>query len=462
MLDLLEYTVRRAEKQGASQAEAYMHSVSQLRTSIEKGQVKISEKKYDAGVGIRVAVKKRGGMSIGFAYLTNLTREAADSTVKQALRVASFKKPDPNFKSFQEKKRIPAVTKIFDKKVPATEPEEIVSLASDLIKAASIDKRITTIGGGIGAGTAEIALANSLGVSGEFKMTAFGAGAYVVSQEGDSVGVGWDDYTNCFYNEDEAFHAFKQAADLSLRQLHPKTIRTGKMDLLLQPHALAQLSSATLMMEVRADNIQKQQSPFVGKMNQRVASENLTVVDDGTVPQAVGSKPFDDEGCPTHSTPVIEKGVLRGFLYNSYTANKDNVKNTGNAVRTMPFATKPRYAMEPLIGPTNFKLMAGAKSASASLEGVLSEVKSGVIAKEVIGAHTANAPSGEFSVALSCAFNVEKGEIAHPVKQAMVGGNIQDLIKNVALFADDVKQVGLEQGTLISPTILIRNVPVSG
>jgi len=220
--------------------------------------------------------------------------------------------------------------------------------------------------------------------------------------------------------------------------------------------------SSTLMMEVRADNIQKQQSPFVGKMNQKVASEDLTVVDDGMAPQATGSKPFDDEGCPTQATSVIEKGVLRGFLHNSYTANKDNVKNTGNAVRTMPFATKPRYAMEPLIGPTNFKLMAGAKSASASFEDALSEVKNGVIAKGVIGAHTANAPSGEFSVALDCAFKVEKGEIVYPVKQAMTGGNIQDFIKNVALFADDIKQVGLGQGTLISPTIMIRNVTVSG
>lgn len=462
MLDLLEYAVKKAEKQGASQAEAYFYGVDRLRTGIEKKQVKIGEKKYDAGMGIRVAVKKTDGFSIGFAYITDLTKKTAEDAAKKALRVASFKKPDPDFKSFQEHKPTKIAKKIYDKQIAKIEPEKIVDLATDLIKTVATDKRITTIGGALSLNTVKVAIANSLGISGEFEKTGYGAFGYVVAQEKASVGVGGDSYIDCFFNKEKAFTAFKNARDLAIRQLNPKTIKTEIMDVLLQPDALAFLLTFTLVSEVRADNIQKRQSPLVGKMNQLVASENLTVIDDGLIPQALGSKPFDDEGCPTQTTTVINKGRLQNFLYNTYTARKDNVPSTGNAARMLwGFTVKPKYAVEPVIGPTNFKLCAGERSVEAKFDEVVSEVKNGVIAKEVIGAHTANAPSGEFSVVLDSAFKIEKGEIVYPVKQAMLGGNISDALKNVALFADDFKQVGREE-TLISPTILIKDVRVSG
>lgn len=463
MLDLLEYTVRQAEKRGASQAEAFYSAENRLRTTIEKKQVKISEKKYDAGIGVRVALKKTHGFSIGFSYFTDLNKESAAKTVLQALKVASFKKRDKDFKSFQERKPASAIKKIYDKAIAKIDPETMVNLASDLIKTASIDKRITTINGGISVGTGKIAIANSLGVSGKFNITSYGLGAYVVAQEADSVAVGWDTYSNCFYNQDQAYTAFKNAAANALKQLHPRTIKTEKMDLILQPQALTYLLAFTLIPEILANNIQRLQSPFVGKLNQRIATPNLSVVDDAHVPQALGSRPFDDEGCPTQTTKIIEKGTLKSFLYNSYTANKDKVKSTGNSIRSLGgFSGKPRYNVEPLIGPANFRVLAGVKSAQCSFEEVVSEVRNGVITKGVIGAHTANAPSGEFSVALDMAFKVDKGEITYPIKQAMVGGNIQDLLRNITMFADDTTQVGLERSSVIAPTILVRNVAVSG
>jgi len=464
MQELLEYSVKQAEKKGASQVEAFYSAENRLRTTIEKKQVKISEKKYDAGIGIRVALKKTGGYSIGFAYLTDLTKEAAAKTVQQALKVASFKKPDKDFKSFQERKTAKTVQKIFDKTIAKLEPETIADLANDLIKAASPDKRITTIIGGISLRTGRIAIANSLGVSGEFNTSGYGLSAYAVAQEVDSVGVGWDEYSNCYYNEKEAYAIFKNAANGALKQLHPKAIKTEKIDLLIQPQALTSILAFTLIPEALANNIHRQQSPFAGRLNQKIASTNLSVIDDAHVPQALGSKPFDDEGCPTQTTRIIEKGTLRNFLHNSYTANKDKVKPTGNSLRSMGVlgSMRPKYCVEPVIGPTNFQVSAGGRGAQSSFDEVVSEVKNGVITKGVVGAHTANAQSGEFSVALDMAFKIEKGEITYPIKQAMIGGNIQDFIKNITLFADDKTQVGFENASVIAPTILVKNITVSG
>jgi PmbA protein len=460
MKDLLEYAIKKAEKQGANQAEAFFSGSDSLRVGIEKKQVKISEKKHDAGMSVRVATKNKSGFSIGFAYLTDLTEKAADAAVKQALKVASCKKPDLDFKSFQERKPAKSAQKIYDKTMVMMEPEKIVDLAADLVKSIDIDKRIATIGGGVGIGSAKVAIVNSLGVRGEYEKTGYGTFGYVVAQEKDSVGVGGDSYSSCFFNEEKAYESFKNAQETALKQLHPKTVKTQTMDVLLQPDALGFLLAFTLIPEVRADNIQKKQSPFVGKLNQMIASENLTVVDDGLIPQAMGSKPFDDEGCPTQSTIIIGKGQLKNFLYNSYTAGKDKVKSTGNAARTFGgFTDKPKYAVEPIIGPNNFKLQPAKKSVESKFDDVIKEVKNGIIAKEVIGAHTANAASGEFSVVLDSAFKIEKGEIVYPVKQAMLGGNIVEALKGIALFADDVKQVG---DSLIAPTILIKDVKISG
>jgi PmbA protein len=460
MQDLLEYAIKKAEKQGASQAEAYFVGGDSLRVGIEKKQVKMSEKKLDAGMGVRVATKNKNGFSIGFAYLTDLTEKAADAAVKQALKVASCKKPDPDFKSFPERKPTKSVQKIHDKRIVAMEPDKIVDLAADLIKSINIDKRIATISGGLGIGSAKVAIANSLGVGGEYEKTGYGAYGYVVAHEKDSVGVGGDGYSNCFFNEENAYTAFKNAQETALKQLHPRTVKTQKMDVLLQPEALGFLLAFTLIPEVKADNIQKKQSPFVGKLNQMIASENLTVLDDGLIPQAMGSRPFDDEGYPTQATTVIGKGQLKNFLYNSYTAGKDKVKSTGNATRALGgFTDKPKYAVEPIVGPNNFKLRPAKESVESKFYNVISEVKNGIIAKEVIGAHTANTASGEFSVVLDSAFKIEKGEIVYPVKQAMLGGNIVEALKGIALFADDIKQVG---DSLIAPTILIKDVKISG
>ena len=460
MKALMEYAIKKAEKQGASQAEAYFIGGDSLRVGIEKKQVKISEKKYDAGMSVRLATKGKGGFSVGFAYLTDLTEKAADAAVKQALKVASCKKPDPDFKSFQERKPSKSVQKIYDKKIVKMEPETIVDLATDLIKSIEGDKRIATIGGTVGVGQVNVAIINSLGVSGEYEKTGYGAYGYVVAQEKDSVGVGGDGYSSCFFNEEKAYTSFKNAQEIALKQLHPRTVKTQKMDVLLQPEALAFLLVSTLVPEVRADSIQKKQSPFVGKLNQIVSSENLTVLDDGLIPQAMGSSPFDDEGCPTQTTTIIGKGQLKSFLYNSYTAGKDKVKSTGNAARISGgFTDKPKYTVEPIIGPNNFKLQPAKKSVESKFDDIISEVKNGIIAKEVIGAHTANTASGEFSVVLDSAFKIEKGEIVYPVKQAMLGGNIVETLKGVTLFADDVKQVG---DFFIAPTVLIKDVRISG
>ncbi|MBS7643016.1 TldD/PmbA family protein, partial [Candidatus Bathyarchaeota archaeon] len=343
-------------------------------------------------------------------------------------------------------------------------PENMTMLGQRLVEASASDKRIKTVRGAVGCGIGKTMIENSLGVSGEYDTTSFWVGVSVVAEEASSIGVGWDEYSSRSFNDRVIEEVALSAKEFSISQLHPKPIKGGIMDLIVAPsrEGLPDLLLYAFIQGLRADNVQKQQSPLAGKLNQQIGSEGLTIVDDPHIPGALGSKPFDDEGCPTRKTLVIEKGVLTSFLHNTYTANKAGVSSTGNALRIAAFSAKPKYALEPLIGPTNTVI----KSGSVSQERLIEEVKNGIITRGFIGAHTANSQSGDFSVLLTGAFKIENGEIKHPVKEAMVGGNILDFLKKIDLIANDVKQMPYawygDDATLMAPSILVRGVTVAG
>lgn len=463
-MDLLEFAIKTAEKRGASQAEAYFNEINEFRVLYEKSQLKIGERKRDSGIGIRVALKHDSGFSIGFFYTNELTGKAVDKAIKNALIVAKARKADPDFESFQEKKTLKNVGKIYDKRIQGLDPQRVIDLVKNQIEAALQQRKIETTSGLTMVGEYQTSITNSLGIDGGFQTTNFYSYSFALAKDGGSLGSGWDEYANCFYDEERAVESSNSAAQLAVEQVHPKRMKGGRMRLVIPPSALMQLMINLIVQMLRADKVQKQQSALAGKIGQQVGSEVLTIVDDGRVPCAVGSKIFDDEGYPTRRTILIEKGVLKSYLYNTYTAHKDGVKSTGNSHRTLILNPVPKYTLEPFVGPTNIVLKPG----TSKKESLIGEVKNGLITKGFIGAHTANIASGDFSVALDCPFKIENGEKSYPIKEAMISGNIFDLLKNVEAVGNDVKQFEfnlmgamIKDSSLISPSILVRDVSVS-
>ena len=177
----------------------------------------------------------------------------------------------------------------------------------------------------------------------------------------------------------------KEAAKLAISALKTKSVESKSSTLILTQFALQDLFSYTLINAVRADNVQRNQSPFKGKLGEMVASENLTIYDDGLFAGGLRTWTFDGEGSPHQKTPVIEKGILRNFLYDNYSAKKEGKESTGNAGRA-------GYLSTPSIDTTNFHIMPGTKSS----EKMLSEIDDGLIIYYLQGAHSSNPVSGEF------------------------------------------------------------------
>ncbi len=458
MSEVLEYAVRKSIRLGASQAEAFLTDDLRTNILIEKKQVKIGQVKRDRGIGIRVLVKKADGATTGFGYLTDLSRNTITEAAKRAIATAKVRKADKDLKSFQMKQHEGKAGEIFDRKVAGTDASDLVEIGESMLKETSRDPRVSTVSGNIYSSVSRVAVANSLGISSNYRSTAFGGNMYVVAESDGSVGVGWESHSSTHYDRGKMIWVAKDAVDIAARQLNPRPIQSGSYDLVVDQEGFADLLMNTFVQELRADLVQKKQSPLAGRIGSESASKTVSFIDDPTMPRLQGSKPFDTEGCPTKPRTIIDKGILRGFLHNSYTSSKENTENTGNAMRYIMFGVKSEYALEPITGPHNLVL----KPDRGKIEDLVREVKNGIFVRGFIGAHTSNIQSGDFSVAMDCMLRIENGELAHPVKQAMIGGNMPAILKQIRVVGGNSKQVIMgPRMTLYAPTILIEGVTVS-
>jgi PmbA protein len=443
MISLAENTVKVALGKGASEAEAYVYEGQATNIGIELGQISKTNRIIDRGLGIRVIVEK----AVGFAY-TNIIDEqkAVENVISNALSAARASKFDPDWKSLPAQKPYASLQKTFDDKIVELSSEELVNVAARMLDAASqVDKRVIPVEGGIGGAYISNAIANSNGVSGFDKGTVIECSIATMAKENGTITpVCFEFNASRSYDLDPEWVG-REAAKLSVSTLKTKSVESKSSTLILTQFALQDLLSYTVINAVRADNVQRNQSPFKDKLGQKVAAENLTVYDDGLFAGGLRTWAFDGEGVPHQKTTVIENGVLRSFLYDNYSAKKEGKESTGNASRA-------GYLSTPGIDTTNFHIIPGNKTA----EQMLSQVEDGLIIYYLQGAHSSNPVSGEFSVVATPAWKIKNGEIVHCSRGVMLAGNIFEVLKNVSTVGSNERQMG----QLIAPWIEVENVRV--
>jgi PmbA protein len=434
MLSLAENAVQEALQKGAAEAEAFAYDGKATSVGIEQGQITKTARTIDNGLGVRVQVSK----AIGFAYTNIVDRpNAIEDVISKAVAAARANKPDKYWKELPEKKPYPSTSKTFDIKIVELRSEDLVNLSTRMLDAATqADKRVFPIEGGAGAGYGANAIANSNGVS------AFEAGTLVecslatLAKEGNVVTpVCFEFNAQRDLNVDPEWVG-REAARLSLSSLKTKSVETKNYELVFTQFALQELFYYTLINSVKADSVERNQSPFKDKLGTKIGSEALTIVDDGLLSGGLRTSAFDAEGSPHQKTPIIEKGVLKSFLYDNYTAKKQGRESTGNA-------TRAGYLSTPNIEATNFHILPGTKSA----EELLGELED-----------SSNPVSGEFSVVATPAWKIHKGKIEHATRGVMLAGNIFELLKNVGAVGSNERKMG----QLVAPWLLVENVRVIG
>jgi PmbA protein len=446
LLGVAEKTVKTALQKGAAEAEAYVYDGKATSVGIERGQINKTSRTIDQGVGVRVQLNK----AIGFAYTNQLDDAAAvEAAVDKALAAARASKPDKDWKGLPQRKpyaSAPAGT--FDPKIIDLRAEDLVNLSSRMLDAVEQgDKRVFAIEGGAGAGFGSNAVANSNGVLAYDEGTMVECSLATLAKEGNTV------TPVCFeFNAERNLHVDpewvgKEAARLAVSSMASKRVETKTYRLLFTQFALQELFYYTLINAVKADSVERSQSPFKDKLGTKVGSDTVTITDDGLMAGGLRTSIFDSEGVPHQKTPIIERGILKNFLYDDYTARKHGKESTGNASRGA-------YLSTPNIEATNFHVNPGTKSPDQ----LLSEVEDGLLVSYLQGAHSSNPVSGEFSVVATPAWRIRKGAVEHATRGVMLAGNIFELLKNVSVVGSNERKMG----QLVAPWLLVDNVRVIG
>jgi len=436
-----------ATRKGAEEAEAFLSISSGVFVGIERGQIVRSVKMMDRGLGVRVIYKK----AVGFSYTNILTDKTIQDAAVKAFHSAKASKPDENWVSLPSPRKPSATKNTYDKKLTTIPPEELVETASAALNAAEgYDKRVFPVGGGVGTLLGVRAIINSHGAEAYDEGTGIECSIETIAREAGEV------TPACFEFDAERIYKIdpewvgREAARQAISSLKAKKIESGNFPVIFSQLAFHALLYYTLINAVKADYVQRERSALKGKIGEKIASDLVTVHDNGLLEGGLQTWRFDGEGTPSQKTLIIEKGVLKHYLYDNYTAKKIGVESTGNAFR----GDLAPYASTPILEATNFTFSPGNKSP----ENLINEIDDGLIVYGVQGAHSSNPESGEFSVVATPAWKIEKGSVAYAVKGAMLAGTVFDVLKNISAVGNNTRKAG----HLVAPWIRVENVKVIG
>jgi len=447
--ELCRKAVNTAVKLGAREAEALVASGHSISVEIERGEIKTCTDLWDAGIGIRALIDGK----VGFAYTNVLTDEEVKRTAEQAVKASKASLKDKNWRRLPERATYPMVKDTYDKRLVEFAPEEAVTLCQRMISSASeVDKRVLPAFGGTEVNVQEMVCVNTNGVEGKNVGTSLGCSLGTMARSETQVSPVCFEFKVSRLYAPEPEWVGREAAKLAVESLNVGEAKEGKFPVLLNQHSLQSILMFTFIPSIRGDMVSRGRSVFKNRIGEIVAHENVSIYDDGTLPGGLNSGSTDMEGVPRQKTPIIEKGILHGFLYDNYWARIEGAKSTGNASRGGGGLSLPPYGSVPAISPTNVRLLGG----TASEEELISEVGNGYYVNSVQGAHQSNPETGEFSVALAPAWRIEKGEITHAVKGVMIAGNAYEMIKKFSLLSKETRQVG----PLIAPQTVVSEMSV--
>ncbi len=446
-MDLKEIAVdvvHRAMRRGATAAEAVVREGNEFSTVVRLGQVETLKESGAKAIGVRVFRGQRAAST----YSSDLSPEGLDRMVSSALALAEVTSEDP-FAGLPEASQLGSIggdLDLYFDDVYSLSGEERIDYARRAEQAAlAVDKRISNSeGGSFDAADGHKALANSHGFVGEYRNSYCSVSAVPVAQEGGSMQRDyWYSVARTLKKLDDPEKVGRIAAERTLRRLGARKVKTAKVPVVFDQQ-MARTLIEHIFEAVNGDAVYRGASFLAGKLGEKVAGENVTVVDDGTLRSGFGTSPFDSEGVPTRRTVVIENGVLKSYLLNTYTAKKLGLQTTGNASRGL--------AGNPSIGAGNFFLQPGTKKP----EEIIAGVAEGLYVTELLG-FGVNLVTGDFSRGASGLW-ISRGELSYPVEEITVAGNLRDMLLNVAEIGTDLEF----RGAVAAPTLRLEGLTVAG
>ncbi len=443
--ELAAGVVKRAVELGASASEAVASEGSEFSTVVRLGEVETLKESGSRALGVRVFVGQRAANTT----TSDLSAEGVERLVRAAIELAKITSEDPmgGIPEASQLGQIPGELGLYyDDVYSLSNPERIEQARRAERAALEVDSRLTNSEGGtFDASVGHKVLANSHGFLGEYRSSYCSISAIPIASDeaGNMQRDYWYSVARTLAKLDSPEEVGRIAAERTLRRLGARKIKTQKVPIVFDRQTAGSLLDH-IFDAANGDAIYRHASFLAGKLGQKPFGSNLTVIDDGTIAGGFGTRPFDSEGVPTRRTTVIENGELKSYLLNTYTAKKLGLATTGNASRGL--------AGTPGIGNGNFYLQPGEKSQEEIIRGV----KQGLLVTEFLG-FGVNLVTGDFSRGASGIW-IENGELAYPVEEITVAGNLAEMFSNVAEIGSDL----IWRGSVACPTLRIEGMTIAG
>jgi PmbA protein len=408
ILELLRYAIKQAEALGASDAEAYAAARNEEEVFIENNDVKQAKSQRTNAIGIRVLLEG----SLGFYSINDLTKSRIKDAAAIAIKIARAS-PKDRHNVLPGKSKSKPLRGIYDKNAESFQASDAAKIAAEMLEAAkSYDNRISVDSGNFSAEMAIHAVANSNGIELKERASVFSWSIMGMAiANGDISSFDYQLGGSHFVKDIDVCNTATEFAETVVKSLGTRKIEQSfKGEMLLTPTAANELIEEVIAYAINSDAVQKKSSYFAGKIGKQVASDLLTVEDDATNVEGLSASSFDREGVPHRRNIVIEKGVLKKFLYNTYTARRDSVRSTGNASGST--------SSPPSVSTTNFLV----RPSGSSFDTLVSEIKHGMIISRFSG--NVNPVNGDFSGVVKGGRLVRNGAIQYAVKEVMVAGNV--------------------------------------
>ncbi|HEY6445643.1 MAG TPA: TldD/PmbA family protein [Acidobacteriaceae bacterium] len=441
--------VASALRAGASDAEVTIREGDEFSTSVRLGEVETIKESGSRGIGLRVLLQDDNGYRVASTSSSDFTPEGIDHLVQGAVALAQVTSVDP-FAGIPEPGEFGQLSgdlRLHHDDVYSLPTEERIAWARRAEAAAlAVDARlINSDGASFDAATGRRIFANSRGFAGASRSSYCSISASPIAQgaNGEMQRDGWWSQARSIRGLESPESVGQEAARRTLRMLDARRIPTQQAPIVFAPEVAQGLVGAIFDL-ASGDAIYRGASMFAGKLGEPVAAESVTVVDDGTIPAGFGTSPFDAEGLPSRRTVIVERGILRSYVLNTYTGRKLGMKSTGNAGRGL--------AGNPHLDAGNLFLEAGTQAPEEILRGV----PSGLYVTRLMG-RGVNLVTGDYSRGAAGLW-IENGVLTYPVQEITIAGNLKDILRNITAIGSDL----VFRTAVAAPTLRIDGMTIAG
>jgi len=444
LLELAAGIVKRAQAAGATDAECTIAEGDEFSANIRMREVENLKEAGSRGAGLRILKGKRTGSS----YTSDLSPEGIDHLLKSAIELADITTDDPDagLPDAAELGSIGGDLQLYSADIEGLDTALKIDTARRAEDAAlSADPRIANSeGASFDTHVGRHIFANSRGFAGEYRSSYCGFSCVPVARDGESMERDyWESSARRFDKLESPESVGRKAAARALRRLNAVKVETQRVPVVFEPRTARSLLDS-LFEAVHGMLVYRHESFLAGKLGEKVASDRVTIVDDATLPALFGSSPFDDEGVPSRRTVVMDRGVLKSYLLNTYAAKKLGLKSTGNASRGLSGNAG--------IGHGNFYLEPGVQTP----EQIIAAIPNGFYVTELIGMGV-NIVTGDYSRGAAGLW-IRNGELAFAVSEVTIAANLKEMLMGIDVVGNDLEF----RSSISAPTLMIGEMTVGG